>query len=103
MENYLTPQTHFFKCDLCGQQVDMRDLGQVFEHEHKDLIIPETTKSKRVIQNAREVYPYCSGEFASGVHSYLHGLPMPTRPCSDDYMQGWMRAEIDLEDNYMLS
>jgi hypothetical protein len=31
---------HFYRCQQCGQQVDMRDLGQVFHHEepaHKPL------------------------------------------------------------------
>jgi hypothetical protein len=39
---------HFFECAICGQQVDMRDLGQVFEHEHDDLPKPQFGSSKKV-------------------------------------------------------
>jgi hypothetical protein len=24
---------HFYRCQVCGQIVDMRDLGEVFDHE----------------------------------------------------------------------
>jgi hypothetical protein len=30
-------ENHFMKCGICQQPFDMRDLGQVFEHEHKHL------------------------------------------------------------------
>jgi hypothetical protein len=33
---------HFYKCNHCGQAVDMRDLGQVFHHEepiHQPLLL----------------------------------------------------------------
>lgn len=26
---------HFYVCAMCGQAVDMRDLGQVFHHEER--------------------------------------------------------------------
>ena len=29
-------QEHFMKCNGCEHYFDMRDLGQVFEHEHDD-------------------------------------------------------------------
>ena len=27
---------HFFPCAGCGEMIDARDLGEVFEHEHND-------------------------------------------------------------------
>lgn len=41
-------QEHFFKCDLCGQYVDMRNLAEVFEHEHKNLPRPDFSSSRRL-------------------------------------------------------
>jgi hypothetical protein len=29
-------EQHFLKCNICQQIFDMRDLGQVFEHEHRE-------------------------------------------------------------------
>jgi len=29
----LEEHEHFYTCSVCGQAVDMRDLGQVFHHE----------------------------------------------------------------------
>ena len=43
---------HQFKCKVCGQIVDCRDLGQVLEHEHNNLDInPEYTGSKEKGKN----------------------------------------------------
>lgn len=91
------------KCELCGLSFNPANLSEVFEHQHSgiELSIPDP-KSKRVIKNARDVYPNCGGMFASGVHQYLKGLPMPERPCDDVMIQGWMSAERDLKDNYIL-
>lgn len=87
---------------MCKKDFDPANLGEVFEHEHKDLTLNIPVASKRVIKHAREVYPGCSGEFASGVHIYLKGGECPQRPCSDELIQGYYRAEADLEDNYTL-
>lgn len=45
---------HFYKCQVCGQFVDMRDLGQVFHHEefgHEkiDLEVIKPTIAKRCV------------------------------------------------------
>jgi hypothetical protein len=37
---------HFFICAKCGDLVDMRDLGNVFEHEHDELKFPKIDSSK---------------------------------------------------------
>lgn len=37
---------HFFICAKCGDIVDMRDLGNVFEHEHDELKFPKIDSSK---------------------------------------------------------
>lgn len=42
---------HFFDCTICGKPVDMRDLVQVFEHEHADLPTPTFSISKQVGDN----------------------------------------------------
>lgn len=91
------------KCNICNSDFNPGDLSEVFYHEHKgiELTIP-APKVKKVISNARDVYPYCGGEFAGGVHIYLQGGEMPTRPCDDDHIQGWMCAQRDLKDNYKL-
>lgn len=39
---------HFFICAKCGDIVDMRDLGNVFEHEHDDWKFPKIDSSKVV-------------------------------------------------------
>jgi hypothetical protein len=88
------------KCNDCGQQFDPADLSHVAEHMHTGIVAPPIN-GKRVIHHAREVYPYCSGEFASGVHIYLKGQHMPERPCLDECIQGWMCAERDLKDNFV--
>jgi hypothetical protein len=31
---------HMMKCPVCGRTFDMRDLGQVFEHEHDGAEMP---------------------------------------------------------------
>jgi hypothetical protein len=35
-------QEHFIQCD-CGEYVDMRNLAEVFHHQHVDLPEPEWT------------------------------------------------------------
>lgn len=44
-----TEADHYAKCPGCGQWLDMRDLGQVFEHAHDawDEIEEEPPKSRR--------------------------------------------------------
>lgn len=37
---------HFFICAKCGDLVDKRDLGNVFEHEHDDWKFPKIDSSK---------------------------------------------------------
>ncbi|MBK5202167.1 MAG: hypothetical protein JJE45_00395 [Prolixibacteraceae bacterium] len=37
---------HFFVCAKCGDLVDKRDLGNVFEHEHDDWKFPKIDSSK---------------------------------------------------------
>lgn len=41
---------HFINCGLCGQPIDMRDLSQVFEHEHDDRKPVKKYRSRRVIK-----------------------------------------------------
>lgn len=89
------------KCNDCGQHFNLADLSQVATHMHAGIIAP-ATQGKKGIHHARELYAYCTGEFASGVHIYLKGGPVPERPCSDDLIQGWYAAERDLKDNFFL-
>jgi hypothetical protein len=89
-------------CPECGKDFNPANLAEVFYHEHKDICLNLPVVGKRVIKHAREVYPGCSAEFASGVHSYLHGEDYPSRPCSDELIQGYYRAESDLQNNYIL-
>jgi hypothetical protein len=95
---------HTMTCNNCGMPFQMNDLKQVVEHEHIDsFFITTTHKSKKVISNARNIYPYCGGEFAGGVHTYMQGMPCPTRPCDDDHIQGWLCADRDkLTERYTL-
>jgi hypothetical protein len=88
------------KCNECGGHFDPADLSQVAIHIHKGITAPPI-KGKKVITHARDVYPHCSGEFASGVHLYLSGEPIPERPCADALIQGWISAERDLKDNFV--
>ncbi len=39
---------HFFECPHCKEMVDMRNLAQVFEHEHKNLSTPIWSSSIKV-------------------------------------------------------
>lgn len=39
---------HLMRCPDCGKLFDMRDLGQVFEHEHRDLEIPRGFYGKKI-------------------------------------------------------
>jgi hypothetical protein len=39
---------HFIVCQKCGDLVDMRDLGNVFEHEHDEEKFPKIDSSKIV-------------------------------------------------------
>lgn len=41
-------QEHYIKCPLCGDYVDMRNLAEVFEHEHKDLPKPDYSSSRKI-------------------------------------------------------
>lgn len=44
---------HYLKCTVCGHYLDMRDLSDVFAHEHdKNLPEPKFSKSKRLHDNA---------------------------------------------------
>jgi hypothetical protein len=54
------------------------------------------------IKHPRDVYPYCSGEFAAGVRSWLNKNPAPTYPLSKEFIQGYYSAERDMKDNYYL-
>lgn len=93
----------FIKCEKCGELFNPAFLDQVVKHMHNDSINVEVIqKGKKVIQNARDVYPHCGGEFACGVHIYLKGEPCPERPCSDKLIEGWYCAERDLKNNYIL-
>ena len=96
---------HTAQCQTCGLNFEMNNLKQVIAHEHTKQFIMETEhKTKKIINNAREVYPYCGGEFAGGVHTYMQGMPMPQRPCDDDHIQGWICADRDnLLDKYVLN
>jgi hypothetical protein len=42
----LDEQQHYIQCD-CGEYLDMRDLGQVFQHLHSNLPEPEWTYTVR--------------------------------------------------------
>lgn len=88
------------KCNLCGQSFDPADLRQVGEHQHCNLSLP-AIKGKRAIRDARELYPYCSAEFAAGVHSYLRKDPYPQSPQSKTFIQGYYAAERDLKDDFV--
>lgn len=39
---------HFFTCKVCGEPVDMRDLGEVFSHEHKGIELKSKHNSGRI-------------------------------------------------------
>lgn len=39
-------EQHFMTCNFCQQKFDMRDLQQVFEHEHNDLSTPQKNIGK---------------------------------------------------------
>lgn len=95
---------HTATCPDCGLDFEMNDLQQVFAHEHKILSTMENTvKAKKVIRNARDIYPYCGGQFATGVHVYMKGEPCPQRPCDDEHIQGWLCAERDnVNEKYIL-
>lgn len=95
---------HTTICNTCGLSFEMNDLQQVFAHEHQILItMGNTVKAKKIISNARDIYSYCGGEFAGGVHLYMRGEPCPKRPCDDDHIQGWLCAERDnVNEKYIL-
>ncbi|NJB37981.1 hypothetical protein HCO57_15370 [Croceivirga sp. JEA036] len=74
---------------------------EVVKHEHNgNYTLPN--KGKKVIKHAREVYPYCSGTFAGGVHSYLSGDDYPKYDEQRDFKEGYFSALRDLKDNYVL-
>jgi len=89
-------------CNVCGLDFNMADLSEVVKHEHKGLTT-NITKSKKVIRHASDVYKYCSGEFAGGVHSYLSGDEFPKYPSSNEFKEGYICAGRDLKDNYILN
>jgi hypothetical protein len=39
---------HFMICPICGIEFDMRDLGQVFEHMHKESASIDSEIFKRI-------------------------------------------------------
>lgn len=87
---------------MCNDSFDPADLSQVTAHMHAGIAVPPI-KGKKVINNAREIYPYASPEFACGVHGYMSGRPMPTWPDTAEYRRGWMVADSDrLKDKYIL-
>ena len=47
--NHLPPseQQHYTLCD-CGEYIDMRNLGEVFQHLHADLPEPQWSHSRKV-------------------------------------------------------
>lgn len=50
---------HFMECRVCGQAFDMRDLGDVFSHEHKGVTDDPVTASKLAqIAPGKRVEPY---------------------------------------------
>lgn len=90
------------ECSICGSNFNAANLSEVVKHEHINFQINEQVKSKKVIKHASEVYPYCSGEFYGGVHSFLEGDDFPTWPSSNEYKAGYISAQRDLKDNYKL-
>jgi hypothetical protein len=44
-------QKHFIQCD-CGEFLDMRDLSQVFSHQHSNLPVPEWSYSQCIGESA---------------------------------------------------
>lgn len=42
------PEEHRMVCDECGTHVDMRDLDQVFAHEHEDLRVATDIQGDRI-------------------------------------------------------
>ena len=94
---------HTATCNGFGLDFEMNDLSQVIAHEHQIMETINTEhKAKKVIKNARDIYPYCGGEFAGGVHTYMRGLPCPDRPCDDGHIQGWLCADRDnLNDHFI--
>lgn len=97
MQNF--PNTNNMKCIICNNHFDPADLSQVAEHMHANISAPSII-GKKGIRHAREVYPYCTGEFAVGVHIYLKGEPVPARPCADELIQGFYAAERDLKEGF---
>jgi len=87
-------------CNLCNQSFDPTNLTEVAEHMHSDIFTPAII-GKRLINHAREIYPYCSGDFASGVHAFLRGGEVPCYPESKEAIQGWICAQRDLKDNFI--
>lgn len=89
------------KCNICGTPFNEANIREVFEHEHEGIKTKEKI-GKKVISHAREVYPYCSGEFAGGVYSYLSGDDVPKHPDSNEFRSGYFSAQRDLADKYTL-
>ncbi|MNK30180.1 hypothetical protein D3C87_485930 [compost metagenome] len=95
-------------CNDCGLPFDESDLSQVFEHEHRGLtFINENVKSKKVINDATDIYPGCSRQFASGVHTWINkGQDYDQRLLyqhSEDFRRGYYQAQDELEDNYKMN
>lgn len=95
-------------CNDCGLPFDESDLSQVFEHEHKGLtFIVEDVKSKRVINDATDIYPGCSRQFACGVHTWINqGENYDQRLInkeSEYFRSGYYQAQYELEDNYKMA
>jgi hypothetical protein len=89
------------ECGICKQEFNEADLMEVVEHEHNgNYTLPN--KGKKVIKHARDVYPYCSGEFSGGVHSYLSGDDYPKYNEQKEFKEGYFSAQRDLKDDYVL-
>jgi hypothetical protein len=54
-------EKHFLKCEKCGQLVDMRDLSNVFEHEH-DESIPDLKGKKFIAKRKDEDIAWYDGK-----------------------------------------
>jgi hypothetical protein len=53
-------QEHFMQCGNCGEMIDLRDLGQVFEHEHNNL--PKIDSSKIISKKVGDNIAWKNGE-----------------------------------------